>query len=270
MTWAPAPPRTEATRGHRAGTWRAALHTGPSGQRSASKAHDRDRPAGLPRRYLSSTSQGSAPPPDAGQPQRPRDLPSGVRQARQHRDRRSTTTSLLSRRPTTGPCQSPSAQRTFGHSDAHCRCLRDRLSLRLTANFPGAGRALLHSWSAAGPARTGGRTAVSRDHTADRRIEQAAVGWCGDPQLRDHESLGVLFPTGRHQPGRSGPEDRYASRTRVPEATCRPRAPTGCTSDPAERREAAAGRRARWTAGGNWLRWASPSRRCPGWFRLGT
>jgi hypothetical protein len=69
---APAPPRTEATRGHRAGTWRAALHTGPSGQRSASKAHDRDRPAGLPRRYLSSTSQGSAPPPDAGQPQRPR------------------------------------------------------------------------------------------------------------------------------------------------------------------------------------------------------
>jgi hypothetical protein len=123
-------------------------------------------------------------------------LPSGVRQARQHRDRRSTTTSLLSRRPTTGPCQSPSAQRTLDIQNAHCRCLRDRLSLRLTANFPGAGRdvvTLLHSWSAAGPARTGGRTAVSRDHTADRRIEQAAVGWCGDPQLRDHESLGVLF-----------------------------------------------------------------------------
>jgi hypothetical protein len=31
-----------------AGTWRAALHTGPSGPRSASKAHDRDRPAGYP------------------------------------------------------------------------------------------------------------------------------------------------------------------------------------------------------------------------------
>jgi hypothetical protein len=31
-----------------AGTWRAALHTGPSGQRSASKAHDRDRPAEYP------------------------------------------------------------------------------------------------------------------------------------------------------------------------------------------------------------------------------
>ena len=103
---------------------------------------------------------------------------------------------VLSRRATTGPCQSPSAQRTLDIQNAHCRCLRDRLSLRLTANFPGAGRdvvTLLHSWSAAGPARTGGRTAVSRDHTADRRIEQAAVGWCGDPQLRDHESLGVLF-----------------------------------------------------------------------------
>jgi hypothetical protein len=31
-----------------AGTWRAALHAGPSGRRSASKAHDRDRPAGYP------------------------------------------------------------------------------------------------------------------------------------------------------------------------------------------------------------------------------
>jgi hypothetical protein len=30
------------------GTWRATLHTGPSGQGSASKAHDRDRPAGYP------------------------------------------------------------------------------------------------------------------------------------------------------------------------------------------------------------------------------
>jgi hypothetical protein len=31
-----------------ADTWRAALHTGPSEQRSASKAHDRDRPARYP------------------------------------------------------------------------------------------------------------------------------------------------------------------------------------------------------------------------------
>jgi hypothetical protein len=31
-----------------AGTWRAASHTGPSGQRSASKAHDRDQPARYP------------------------------------------------------------------------------------------------------------------------------------------------------------------------------------------------------------------------------
>jgi hypothetical protein len=41
------PAKREATRGHRRAPG-AALHTGPSGQRSASKTHDRDRPAGYP------------------------------------------------------------------------------------------------------------------------------------------------------------------------------------------------------------------------------
>jgi hypothetical protein len=41
-------PRRGNHPGDTAGTWRAALHTGPSGQRSASKAHDRDRPAEYP------------------------------------------------------------------------------------------------------------------------------------------------------------------------------------------------------------------------------
>jgi hypothetical protein len=60
------------------------------------------------------------------------------------------------------------------------------------------------------------------------------------------------------------------ARTKVRRQRAQPaaRCLAGCTSDPAERGEAAAGRRARWTAGGNWLRWA-PSRRCPGWFRVG-
>ena len=62
--------KEEATRGHRGDLARRVTYRAIR-QRSASKAHDRDRPA----RYPGATSQGPAPPPDAGQAQRPRRPP---------------------------------------------------------------------------------------------------------------------------------------------------------------------------------------------------
>ena len=57
---------------HRGRLVRAALRAEPSGQRSASKAHDRDRPAGYPAGTCHRPPVDLPRPPGAGQPQRPR------------------------------------------------------------------------------------------------------------------------------------------------------------------------------------------------------
>jgi hypothetical protein len=216
------------TRGHRAGTWRATLHTGASGQRSASKAHDRDRPAGYPGatchrppRDPHRHQMQASPNDHAGHP-----LPSGVRQARQHRDRGSTTTSHA--QPAGHHWTVPIALSTadLGHSEGSLPVLAGPAKSAADPPFFLVPGVTSSRCSIRGQPRDRLAQAAARQCPAAILLtggsSRKRVGWCGDPQFCDHESLGVLFPYWpAYQPGpSSGLEDRYASRTRVPEATC--------------------------------------------------